>query len=65
MLRTRLMGFVPLPLRDVRALQRGKVVLKVSGRPTDLPNVIRAAGEATVVSRADQPSEEALIGYML
>jgi glycolate oxidase FAD binding subunit len=37
---------------DVRALQRGKVVLKVSGRPTDLPDVIRAAGEATVVSRA-------------
>jgi glycolate oxidase FAD binding subunit len=36
----------------VRALQRGPVVLKVSGRPTDLPDVIRAAGEATVVSRA-------------
>jgi glycolate oxidase FAD binding subunit len=27
-------------------------VLKVSGRPTDLANVIRAAGDATVVSRA-------------
>jgi len=26
--------------------------VKVSGRPTDLPNVIRAAGDATVVSRA-------------
>jgi glycolate oxidase FAD binding subunit len=37
---------------DVRGLQRGKVVLKVSGRPTDLPDVIRAAGDATVVSRA-------------
>ena len=39
---------------DVRALQRGRVVLKVSGRPTDLPNVIRAADAAgaTVVSRA-------------
>jgi glycolate oxidase FAD binding subunit len=38
----------------VRALQRRPdgAVLKVSGRPTDLPNVIRAAGEATVVSRA-------------
>jgi glycolate oxidase FAD binding subunit len=36
----------------VRALQRGALVLKVSGRPTDLPNVIRAAGDATVVSRA-------------
>jgi glycolate oxidase FAD binding subunit len=36
----------------VRALQRGPVVLKVSGRPTDLPDVIRAAGDATVVSRA-------------
>ena len=37
---------------DVRGLQRGQVVLKVSGRTTDLPNVIRAAGDATVVSRA-------------
>jgi glycolate oxidase FAD binding subunit len=37
---------------DVRALQRGQVVLKVSGRTTDLPAVIRAAGDATVVSRA-------------
>ena len=39
---------------DVRALQRGPVVLKVSGRPTDLPDVIRAADAAgaTVVSRA-------------
>ena len=39
---------------DVRALQRGPIVLKVSGRPTDLPNVIRAADAAgaTVVSRA-------------
>jgi glycolate oxidase FAD binding subunit len=37
---------------DVRALQRGPIVLKVSGRPTDLPNVIRAASGATVVSRA-------------
>jgi glycolate oxidase FAD binding subunit len=36
----------------VRALQRGTVVVKVSGRPTDLPNVIRAAGDGTVVSRA-------------
>jgi len=38
----------------VRALQRSRdgAVLKVSGRPTDLPNVIRAAGDATVVSRA-------------
>ena len=27
-------------------------MLKVSGRPTDLPDVIRAAGDATVVSRA-------------
>jgi glycolate oxidase FAD binding subunit len=36
----------------VRALQRGTVVVKVSGRPTDLPDVIRAAGDATVVSRA-------------
>jgi glycolate oxidase FAD binding subunit len=39
---------------DIRALQRGPVVLKVSGRPTDLPAVIRAADAAgaTVVSRA-------------
>jgi glycolate oxidase FAD binding subunit len=42
---------------EVRALQRapgGGAALKVSGRPTDLPNVIRAASEhgATVVSRA-------------
>jgi glycolate oxidase FAD binding subunit len=39
---------------EVRALQRGTVVLKVSGRPTDLPNLIRAASQcgATVVSRA-------------
>ena len=40
---------------EVRALQRRPdgVVLKVSGRPTDLPDVIRAAGpDATVVSRA-------------
>jgi glycolate oxidase FAD binding subunit len=39
---------------DVRALQRGPIVLKVSGRPTDLPNVIRAADAAgaSVVSRA-------------
>ena len=38
----------------VRALQRRPegAVLKVSGRPTDLPDVIRAAGDATVVSRA-------------
>jgi glycolate oxidase FAD binding subunit len=38
----------------IRALQRGPVVLKVSGRPTDLPDVIRAADAAgaTVVSRA-------------
>jgi glycolate oxidase FAD binding subunit len=38
----------------VRALQRSPdgAVLKVSGRPTDIPNVIRAAGGATVVSRA-------------
>jgi glycolate oxidase FAD binding subunit len=38
----------------VRALQRSSdgAVLKVSGRPTDLPAVIRAAGDATVVSRA-------------
>ena len=37
---------------DVRGLQRGPIVLKVSGRPTDLPNLIRAASGATVVSRA-------------
>ena len=39
---------------DVRALQRGAVVVKVSGRPTDLPKVIRAADShsGTVVSRA-------------
>ena len=39
---------------DVRALQRGAVVVKVSGRPTDLPRVIRAADShsGTVVSRA-------------
>jgi glycolate oxidase FAD binding subunit len=39
---------------EVRALQRGPVVVKVSGRPTDLPNVIRVAQEngATVISRA-------------
>ncbi len=37
---------------DVRGLQRGPIVLRVSGRPTDLPNVIRAASGATVVSRA-------------
>jgi glycolate oxidase FAD binding subunit len=39
---------------EVRALQRGEVVLKVSGRPTDLPKVIRAADDhgGTVVSRA-------------
>lgn len=38
----------------VRALQRTTegAVLKVSGRPTDLPAVIRAAGDGTVVSRA-------------
>jgi glycolate oxidase FAD binding subunit len=38
----------------VRSLQRSPegAVLKVSGRPTDLPDVIRAAGDATVVSRA-------------
>jgi glycolate oxidase FAD binding subunit len=36
-----------------RALQRSKgAVLKVSGRPTDLPDVIRAAEGGTVVSRA-------------
>jgi glycolate oxidase FAD binding subunit len=39
---------------EVRALQRGPVVIKVSGRPTDLPKIIRVASEngATVVSRA-------------
>ena len=39
---------------EVRALQRSPegAVLKLSGRPTDLPDVIRAAGNATVVSRA-------------
>jgi glycolate oxidase FAD binding subunit len=39
---------------EVRALQRGTVVVKVSGRATDLPAVIRAAAEhgGTVVSRA-------------
>jgi glycolate oxidase FAD binding subunit len=37
-----------------RGLQRGELVLKVSGRPTDLPAVIREARAAggTVVSRA-------------
>ena len=35
-----------------RARQRGTIVLKVSGRPTDLPAVIRAAGGGSVVSRA-------------
>jgi glycolate oxidase FAD binding subunit len=37
-----------------RALQRGELVVKVSGRPTDLPAVIREARRAggTVVSRA-------------
>jgi len=37
-----------------RALQRRPdgAVLKVSGRPTDLRDVLRAAGDATVVSRA-------------
>ena len=37
-----------------RALQRGELVVKVSGRPTDLPAVIREARDAggTVVSRA-------------
>lgn len=34
-----------------RARQRGPVVLKVAARPTDLAGVIRAAGDATVVSR--------------
>jgi glycolate oxidase FAD binding subunit len=38
----------------VRGLQRSAdgIVVKVSGRPTDLPAVIRAAGDGTVVSRA-------------
>jgi glycolate oxidase FAD binding subunit len=47
------------PVRDVdwdeiRGLQRGEVVIKVSGRPTDLAKVIRAADDhgGTVVSRA-------------
>ena len=37
-----------------RARQRSRdgVVVKVAGRPTDLPAVIRAAGSASVVSRA-------------
>ena len=35
-----------------RARQRSDVVVKVSGRPTDLENVIAAADGATVVSRA-------------
>jgi len=34
-----------------RAAQRGNIVLKVSGRPTDLPAVIRAASGGSVVSR--------------
>ena len=34
-----------------RARQRGSIVLKVSGRPSDLPAVIRAAGGGSVVSR--------------
>lgn len=34
-----------------RARQRGSIVLKVSGRPADLPAVIRAAGGGSVVSR--------------
>jgi glycolate oxidase FAD binding subunit len=34
-----------------RARQRGTIVLKVSGRSTDLPAVIRAAGGGSVVSR--------------
>jgi len=39
---------------EIRGLQRGTVVVKVSGRPTDLPKVIRAADDhsGTVVSRA-------------
>jgi glycolate oxidase FAD binding subunit len=35
-----------------RARQRGDVVVKVSGRPTDLESVIAAAGDGTVVARA-------------
>jgi glycolate oxidase FAD binding subunit len=35
-----------------RACQRGDVVVKVAGRPTDLESVIAAAGDARVVSRA-------------
>jgi glycolate oxidase FAD binding subunit len=35
-----------------RARQRGDVVVKVAGRPTDLENVIAAAGGGRVVSRA-------------
>jgi len=35
-----------------RAAQRGPAVVKVSALPTDLPVVIAAAGDATVVSRA-------------
>ncbi|MEV4537063.1 FAD-binding oxidoreductase [Asanoa sp. NPDC049518] len=35
-----------------RAAQRGEAVVKVSALPTDLPTVIAAAGDATVVSRA-------------
>ncbi len=56
----------PLELEDVQvseddaalwAVQRdrqrsGGAVVKVSGRPSDLPDVIRAAGSASVVSRA-------------
>jgi glycolate oxidase FAD binding subunit len=39
---------------EIRGLQRGEVVIKVSGRPTDLAKVIRAADDhgGTVVSRA-------------
>ncbi|GAA1889457.1 FAD-binding oxidoreductase [Asanoa iriomotensis] len=35
-----------------RSAQRGPAVVKVSALPTDLPAVIAAAGDATVVSRA-------------
>ncbi|MEV0719695.1 FAD-binding oxidoreductase [Asanoa sp. NPDC050611] len=35
-----------------RSAQRGPAVVKVSALPTDLPAVLAAAGEATVVSRA-------------
>ncbi|MEV4617504.1 FAD-binding oxidoreductase [Asanoa sp. NPDC049573] len=35
-----------------RAAQRGPAVVKVSALPSDLPRVIAAAGEASVVSRA-------------